>query len=93
MRAELPRARRRLLVLVLSVLAGIAVGSFAEYQGSRGGLHARAGRLAAAEVTAAGADDVSTYWNVRLRSTSGLAPTALIRVPREGMPGTHWRGC
>jgi fermentation-respiration switch protein FrsA (DUF1100 family) len=88
MRLDLPRARRRLLVLViaLSVLAGTAVGTFAEYQGSRGGLHARAGRLAGAEVTAAGADDVSTYWNVRLRSTSGLAPTALIRVPREGTP-------
>jgi fermentation-respiration switch protein FrsA (DUF1100 family) len=58
MRADLPRARRRLLVLVLalSVLAGIAIVTFAEYQGSRGGLHARAGRLAGAEVTAAGVD-------------------------------------
>ena len=69
-------ARRRLLilVLVLSVLVGAAVGTFAQYQGSRGGLHARAGRLAGVELTAAGADDVSTYWTVRLHSTSGLAP-------------------
>jgi fermentation-respiration switch protein FrsA (DUF1100 family) len=81
-------ARRRLLilVLVLSVLIGAAVGTFAQYQGSRGGLHARAGRLAGVELTAAGADDISTYWTVRLHSTSGLAPTALIRVPRAGTP-------
>ena len=82
------RARRHLLALVLalSVLAGTAIGTYAEYQGSRGGLHARAGQLAGADVTPAGADAVSTYWDVRLRSTSGLAPRALIRIPRAGTP-------
>jgi fermentation-respiration switch protein FrsA (DUF1100 family) len=88
MRLDLRRLRRRLLVLVigLSLLAGLAVAVFAEYQGSSAALHARAGRLVGADLAAAGADDVSTYWTVRLHSTSGLAPTALMRVPRAGTP-------
>src|SRR5690348_4233320 len=82
------RWRRRVLlaVLGLSVLAGLGVAGFAEYQGSRGALHARAGHLANAEITPAGADSISTYWTVRLRGSKGLAPTALIRVPSEGTP-------
>ena len=88
LRRGLQWARRHRLVVVvaLSILAGIAIGTFAGYQGSRGGLHARAGRLVGADVTAAGADEVSTYWNVHLRSTSGLTPVAQIRVPRSGTP-------
>jgi hypothetical protein len=89
MRADPPRARRRLLVLVLalSVLAGIAIGTFAEYQGSRGGLHARAGRLAGAEVTAAGADDVSTS---TAAGSSSSAP-AWVRPPSRS-PGPSTTG-
>jgi fermentation-respiration switch protein FrsA (DUF1100 family) len=85
---DLQRTRRRLLVLAvtLSALAATAVGTFAEYQGSRGGLHARAGTLVDAEVKPAGTDEVSTYWDVRLRSTSGLDATGLVRVPRTGTP-------
>jgi dienelactone hydrolase len=82
------RWRRRVLlaVLGLSVLAGLGVAGFAQYQGSRRALHARAGRFVDAELTPAGADAISTYWTVRLQGSNGLAPTALIRVPRTGTP-------
>src|SRR5512132_2952398 len=88
MQAGSGRWRRRVLLagLALGVLAGLGVAGFAEYQGWRGALHARAGRLVCAAVPPAGADAISTYWTVRLLGSHGLAPTALVRVPRGGTP-------
>lgn len=88
MQAGSGRLRQRVLlaVLGLSVLAGLGAAGFAEYQGSRDALHARAGHLVSAEVTPAGADPISTCWTLRLQGSNGLAPAALIRVPRGGTP-------
>lgn len=78
--------RRRLLVAAaaLILLVAIAAGAFAEYQGSRRGLRARAGTLAAAEVRAAGEDAVSTYAEITLRGSGGRVALGRARVPRAG---------
>lgn len=79
------RRRRLLLVaLALGLLVAIAAGAFAEYQGSRRGLRARAGTLVAADAQPAGADAVSTYAEITLRGSGGRVALGRARVPREG---------
>ncbi len=80
------RHRRALLAIFVGVVLAIAAGvtALVEHQGSRAGLRARAGALTAAETVPAGSDEVSTYTDVTLHGTSGLAAAGLIRVPRAG---------
>jgi hypothetical protein len=75
--------RRRALVLVLVLCAGLAAGvGWALHQGSAEGLASRKGQLVRAAATPAGADDVSDLFELELRSSTGSVVRAMVRVPR-----------
>jgi len=80
--------RRRWPLAVLLGLAVILAGTWgwASYQGSASGLEGRKGRLAGVRLTEAGGDAVSTFEDLTLRSSTGQAVRAIIRVPRAGTP-------
>ena len=79
---------RRVLVAVLVLVVAIgALAALAFRQGSPASLIARKGRLVAAELVPAGEDAISTMSQLTLRSSTGSAVTALVRVPRG--PGPH----
>jgi serine hydrolase FSH1 len=80
-------ARRRALGTAVALGAALAAGlGWALYQGSAAGLEARKGRLVEATLTSAGSDEVSTFAELVLRSSTGSQVKAMVRVPRAGMP-------
>ena len=81
------RGYRRLVVVVLVLVVAMgALAAFAAWQGSPASLLARKGRLLTAELTPAGEDAISTMSQLTLRSSTGSAVTALVRVPRGAGP-------
>ncbi len=80
-------ARRRALGIAVVLGAALAAGiGWALYQGSAAGLELRKGRMIEATLTPAGGDAVSTFVELRLRSSAGSQVSAVVRVPRAGVP-------
>lgn len=80
---------RRLSVVVVLLLLGIGLAGgigWALYQGSAGGIENRKGRLLRIASTAAGSDAASDLFDLTLRSSTGRAIRAMVRVPRGGSP-------
>ncbi|HMB33034.1 MAG TPA: hypothetical protein VKV41_03335 [Methylomirabilota bacterium] len=81
-------ARRPTLLLALAAIALLIVGGvgWLFYQGTASGLLGRKGHLRQVTSLPIGADDVSDLFDLTLRSSTGEAVHAMLRLPRRGSP-------